>query len=192
LRLWRDRSSFRASETAGRGPRCRRIAGGQVPYYRCGSCGMTSYSAAGYSAPVACPTCGAALVDRTSGTLPPAPGLRRSLHPVPEAVAQARRALAVLAIPDPLRKTLALVVSELVTNSVRHASTPITLVVTDRDDDVRVEVGDDGPCFDWPVAERQSEGGGLGLTVVDALSKEWGIDRNGDGCAVWCVIPRNA
>ena len=164
-----------------------------MPYYRCGSCGVTSYSAAGYSAPVACPTCGAALVDRTSGTLPPAPGLRRSLHPVPEAVAQARRALAVLAIPDPLRKTLALVVSELVTNAVRHAGTPITLVVTDGDDDVRVEVGDDGPCFAWPPIEPHAENGGLGLKVVEALSREWGVDdRKGDGCAVWCVIPRNA
>ena len=163
-----------------------------MPYYRCGSCGVTSYSAAGYSAPVACPTCGAALVDRTSGTLPPAPGLRRSLHPVPESVAQARRALAVLAIPDQLRKTLSLVVSELVTNAVRHAGTPITLVVTDSEDDVRVEVGDDGPCFEWPPVEPHTGDGGRGLTVVDALSKEWGIARDGGGCAVWCVISRDA
>ena len=161
-----------------------------MPYYRCGSCGVTSYSAAGYSAPVACPTCGAALVDRTSRTLPPAPGLRRSLDAVPEAVGQARRALAVLAIPDQLRKTLALVVSELVTNSIRHAGAPITLVVTDGEDDVRVEVGDTGPCFDWPPAKPHSGEGGLGLTVVDALSKEWGVDRDAGGCAVWCVIPR--
>ena len=163
-----------------------------MPYYRCGDCGVTSYSAAGYSAPVACPTCGAALVDRTSGALPPAPGLRRSLHPVPESVAQARRALAVLAISDPLRRTLALVVSELVTNAVRHAGTPITLVVTDAEDEVRVKVEDNGPCFDWPPAEPRAGNGGLGLTVVDALSKEWGVDRVGGGCAVWCVIPRNA
>ena len=163
-----------------------------MPYYRCGSCGVTSYSAAGYSAPVACPTCGAALVDRTSGTLPPAPGLRRSLHPVPESVGQARRALAVLAIPDQVRKTLALVVSELVTNAIRHAGTPITLVVTDGEDELRVEVGDAGPGFDWPLTEPRPETGGLGLTVVDALSKEWGIDRDSGGCAVWCVIPREA
>lgn len=162
-----------------------------MPYYRCGSCGVTSYSAAGYSAPVACPTCGAALVDRTSGTLPPAPDLRRSLHPVPGAVAQARRALAVLAIPDPLRKTLALVVSELVTNAVRHAGTPITLVVTDGEEEVRVEVGDAGPGFEWSPKESHAENGGFGLTVVEALSKEWGVDSNGGGCAVWCVIPRN-
>ena len=161
-----------------------------MPYYRCGSCGLTSYSAAGYSASVACPTCGAALVDRTSGTLPPAPDLRRSLHPVPEAVAQARRALAVLAIPDPLRKKLALVVSELVTNAVRHAGTPITLVVTDGEEGVRVEVEDAGPGFEWPSTKPHVESGGLGLTVVEALSREWGIDRNGAGCAVWCVIPR--
>jgi anti-sigma regulatory factor (Ser/Thr protein kinase) len=107
-------------------------------------------------------------------------------------VAQARRALAVLAIPDQLRRTLALVVSELVTNAVRHARTPITLVVTDGEDELRVEVGDAGPCFDWPPAEPHAGDGGLGLTVVEALSNEWGVERNGGGCAVWCVIPRNA
>lgn len=35
-----------------------------MPYYRCADCGLSSYSAAGYSTPKACPNCSAALPDK--------------------------------------------------------------------------------------------------------------------------------
>ena len=161
-----------------------------MPYYRCRLCGVTSYSAAGYSTPSACPTCGEPLVDGTTGTIPPAPELTRRLEPVPESAAEARRALAVVALPEHTRRNLALIVSELVTNAIRHARTPLSLVISNGGEDVRVEVQDTGPGFEWPQSEERPEPeGGLGLTVVDALSKEWGVDREDDRCVVWCVIP---
>src|SRR5687767_715654 len=142
-----------------------------MPYYRCRACTLTSYSAAGYSTALACPTCGEPLTDGTTGTFPPAPGLTRRFEAVPESVGAARRALAALALPSDLRRSLALVVSELVTNSVRHAGTPVSLIVSNGGEDVRIEVRDTGPGFEWPQKDRpEPRLGGLGLTVVDALS----------------------
>ncbi len=91
----------------------------------------------------------------------------------------------------PLRPTvgarfddLLLVVSELVSNGVRHSKTRDIEVTVDTDTDtVRVEVGTDGPCFD-PTYEADR---GLGLVIVDRLSSAWGVDDS-NGCVVWAEL----
>jgi anti-sigma regulatory factor (Ser/Thr protein kinase) len=99
-----------------------------------------------------------------------------------EAPAAARRAL------EPLRGTthpalladLALVVSELVSNSVRHGpGGPITLrLVAASPSHVRGEVEDDG---DGTVAIRSAAagakpgGGGHGLRILDVVASRWGV-----------------
>lgn len=103
----------------------------------------------------------------------------------PASVAEARHALEPLeptVDPDTIR-TLELLVSELVTNSVRHGrgdgGGAIELVVSASPERVRVEVADSGPGFSArPRAEGQDPGSGWGLHLVEALSNRWGTERD--------------
>jgi anti-sigma regulatory factor (Ser/Thr protein kinase) len=84
-----------------------------------------------------------------------------------------------------------LLVSELVTNSVRHAGAgpgePIELHLTFSADRLHVDVHDHGHGFDPAVACRppsRTRNGGRGLFLVDQLADQWGV-TNGDGTHVW-------
>ncbi|HEU4895478.1 MAG TPA: ATP-binding protein [Acidimicrobiia bacterium] len=78
-----------------------------------------------------------------------------------------------------------LVVSELVSNSVRHgASEGIDVKVTNRNGRVRVEVTDDGPGFDASAPR----GEGLGLTIVERLADRWGMQDSGQRFTVWAEL----
>lgn len=90
-----------------------------------------------------------------------------------------------------------LLVSELVTNCVRHAAAgpedSIVLSVDIGDDRVRVSVVDRGPGFErptTPVTEQAAEAGsGWGLFLVDQLSEDWGVERD-SGATVWFEVNR--
>jgi serine/threonine-protein kinase RsbW len=92
----------------------------------------------------------------------------------------------------PMRPTLGdryddvvLVVSELVSNSVRHSSSEdIDVKVTNRNGWVRVEVTDDGPGF----AANAPRGEGLGLTIVERLADRWGMKDAGKRFTVWAEL----
>jgi len=80
-------------------------------------------------------------------------------------------------------------VSELVTNAVRHGRVgeDDTLVVhlALGEDVLRVEVCDSGPGFSGPAVPRpRPGGGGNGLMLVDRLSTAWGVSGD-DGTCVW-------
>lgn len=78
-----------------------------------------------------------------------------------------------------------LVVSELVSNSVRHgASDGIDVKVIARAGRVRVEVTDEGAGFD----ESQPRGDGLGLTVVERVADTWGIQDTRQRFTVWAEL----
>ena len=89
-----------------------------------------------------------------------------------------------------------LLVSELVTNCVKHAQVgpdeSIVLSVAIRDDSVRVSVADQGPGFeppDAPPSEEDAEaGGGWGLFLVEQLARSWGVERQ-QGATVWFELP---
>jgi anti-sigma regulatory factor (Ser/Thr protein kinase) len=95
-----------------------------------------------------------------------------------------------------LLENIRLLVSELVTNSIRHAhvgeSAWIHLRVEVREDRVRVEVTDPGPGFD-PVEPLPSiyQDSGWGLYLVGQISDRWGVDREGV-TRVWFEIDRLA
>jgi two-component sensor histidine kinase len=98
------------------------------------------------------------------------------------------------ALPEATRHALALVVAELVSNSVRHAGLAaddlIDLQVTVHDRVVRVAVHDCGRGFTPPApAGDPLVAGGEGFVIVAALSDGWGVDCDEDGCTVWCEIP---
>ena len=117
------------------------------------------------------------------------------LNPNSEAVLAARHSLdrfEGLLLPEKL-EDVRLVVSELVTNSVRHAGLSpdeqISLAVVIADGSVRGRVCDPGPGFEKPTEPkpRTDLSGGWGLPIVERISDRWGIKRNGCAC-VWFEI----
>lgn len=81
-----------------------------------------------------------------------------------------------------------LLVSELVTNVVRHvdpgAGGRICLTI-ERGDRLRVEVCDNGSGFEpAPRADRQDEASGWGLHILAQLATRWGVESDG-GTRVW-------
>lgn len=123
------------------------------------------------------------------------PELTLRLNPGPEAVPAARKALD--GLTGMLEKTVwedcRLLVTELVTNGVRHGSArgPLGLAVNVDDDRVRVEVSDRGRGFSPPDAPMpHADGtGGWGLQLVDRLAAQWGVDIS-DGTCVWFELAR--
>jgi anti-sigma regulatory factor (Ser/Thr protein kinase) len=98
-----------------------------------------------------------------------------------EAPATARRALKGLTgrISEGRARDLALLVSELVTNAVRHAhGERLRLVVTLDARALRVEVHDPGNGFEPREPEPDpTRPSGWGLFLVDELADRWGVDR---------------
>ena len=93
--------------------------------------------------------------------------------------------------PDGMRDDLLLLLTEVVTNAVRHSGTrtgePIEIEVREQDDCVRVEVVDAGDGFEPPerLVPDLTRTGGLGLVLVDRISRAWGVRRSPQGATVW-------
>jgi anti-sigma regulatory factor (Ser/Thr protein kinase) len=95
-------------------------------------------------------------------------------------------------------ETALLLVSELVTNSVRHSGVPEGEDVVVRVDlwrgGCRLEVED--PGRDGVIAPQPHDllnGGGMGLNLVQMLSERWGVVRAAEGpTRVWAQLPRDA
>lgn len=121
-------------------------------------------------------------VDRTlrlKATVASVRSARHALDDVPELSAFPR-----------LRFDAGLLVTELVSNSVRHsgmaATDQITLAVSFGEGCLRVEVIDTGPGFEPPnLVEPPLGASGRGLFLVDALADEWAVDRSDAGTVVW-------
>jgi anti-sigma regulatory factor (Ser/Thr protein kinase) len=114
----------------------------------------------------------------------------------PYAAAWARNALLAVEqrIEPDLMDDVRLLVSELVTNSVRHSDAPagdsVRLDVAVDSRHVRVEVCDGGPGFEpRPREPGQSAAGGWGLFLVDRLADRWGVSYN-HVTRVWFEIER--
>jgi serine/threonine-protein kinase RsbW len=101
-------------------------------------------------------------------------------------------------VPTPTLDNATLVMSELVTNSVRHsnqdAERGIVIRVQVSPPAFRLEVQDGG--HDGVIAPRTPDpvaGSGFGLAVVERLSERWGLERSEDtGTRVWAQLPRGA
>ena len=84
-----------------------------------------------------------------------------------------------------------LLVSELVTNSVRHADVTrdatVRLSVEMAGGVVRLEVEDSGDGAIQAVPPDREHGGGFGLYIVDALAERWGSAHDGN-TRVWAEL----
>ncbi len=114
--------------------------------------------------------------------------LRLTLPVAPRSVPIARHAVANLdGLPAGRERDLQLIVSELVTNAIRHAGKgpkdQIRLEARYREGSVRVAVHDGGPGFDPYTAPRRHNGG-HGLILVDRLADDWGVEPGG----VWATL----
>ncbi|WP_314412292.1 ATP-binding SpoIIE family protein phosphatase [Streptomyces kroppenstedtii] len=93
---------------------------------------------------------------------------------------------------DSVADTAELLVSELVTNAVRHShSRPVDLRLV-RGDTLLCEVADDDHTLPTLLSAGRLDEFGRGLRVVSTLAHEWGTSRTGSGKTVWCelTLPR--
>jgi anti-sigma regulatory factor (Ser/Thr protein kinase) len=123
--------------------------------------------------------------------------LHLTLKTGPEAAGEGRHALDRLAgaMPDEQLETLRLLVTELLTNSIRHGTDGdgwIALDVEIYANSVRVAVTDRGPGFDAPEnpTPHHDRPGGWGLCLVDRLASRWGVARD-QGTRVWFELDRS-
>jgi len=125
------------------------------------------------------------------------PSLRVELHRDVRAPALARAAvsdrLASLGVDGTLGQTIVLLVSEVVSNAVRHSSGPadssIRLRVSFGEELVRVEVTDAGEGFTPRPRDPERVGDGYGLYLLEKSATCWGVE-GGHSTTVWFELAR--
>lgn len=112
----------------------------------------------------------------------------------PRSIPRARKALAPLEtmVDQVTWLNLKLLVSELVTNAIRHVppdrAKGLQVVVTRTEQLVRVEVADHGVGFvPRPPPDAEDRASGWGLNILAKLASRWGVE-NDDGAHVWFEI----
>jgi signal transduction histidine kinase len=79
-----------------------------------------------------------------------------------------------------------LVTHELASNAMCHAGTDDVLVRLSRaDNDLRIEVSDDGPC----TTEGEPPQHGLGRSIIGAHCRAWGVEGTPTGKRIWALVP---
>ena len=108
------------------------------------------------------------------------------------AAGQARHSLRASSCADhraSVLKASVLLVSELVTDAVRHGVPPVTLALRcDESTGLEIQVSDGSlhrPALQGPSADDL---GGRGVVLVDALSEAWGVVPTETGKVVWCRL----
>jgi anti-sigma regulatory factor (Ser/Thr protein kinase) len=109
------------------------------------------------------------------------------------AIGTARRfvaaALASWRVEGSVGEDAALVVSELVTNAVLHASPPLALDLHRTADGVRISVDDASARLPEPAGPPPADAeSGRGLGLVAALGLSWGVEPRPPGKRVWCLL----
>lgn len=86
-------------------------------------------------------------------------------------------------------KAFELVVTEVVSNAVRHGGVPgdqIRMAITPKDGFMCVQVTDPGPgLVPKPGALEADVDGGFGLFIVEHLTRRWGVTRENSQTRVW-------
>lgn len=93
---------------------------------------------------------------------------------------------------DTLLDSAVLLVSELVSNAVLHAGTPIVVVLRREEGRLRAEVRDGSTRL--PTAKHYSSlsGTGRGLLLLDRIADQWGAGPDGTGKIVWFELDSSA
>jgi anti-sigma regulatory factor (Ser/Thr protein kinase) len=91
---------------------------------------------------------------------------------------------------EDLVDSVTLLVSELVTNAVLHASSAPRVDIHLSEQTVRVEVYDDDPAMPRARAPEEGASGGRGLLLVERIASRWGAQPQGRGKVVWFELLR--
>jgi len=127
------------------------------------------------------------------GAVAPGGTIAARLAAVPESVGEARgltaAACARWRIPIKVSGRIQVVVSELVSNSVQHARTPLELVLRRTSSYVHVTVSD-GDKRPARLREPRDplQPGGRGLVLVEAFAAAWGCHPHAGGKSTWATI----
>jgi anti-sigma regulatory factor (Ser/Thr protein kinase) len=113
-----------------------------------------------------------------------------TVRPEPHSVPRARERVIALAAPfvDGTRiGDLRLVISEVITNAIRHGGSGDVLVgVMPKPGYLCVQVTDTGDGFaPRPRAFEPDDDGGFGLFLVERLTRRWGLTRENSNTRVW-------
>ena len=90
-----------------------------------------------------------------------------------------------------LEETAVLLISELVTNAVRHARPGRLAMALYLDADgawLRIEVHDADPRMPQPRTPDMLDGSGFGFVLLEALAGKWGVRQTVTGKAVWAEL----
>lgn len=109
------------------------------------------------------------------------------VHAVAEARRFVERALARWEREDD--GTIALVVSELVTNAVLYGHGAGTVVLRLGCDRITVEVSDRSAAVPMTRPATDDAEIGRGMHIIEAASLSWGVRPRGEGKVVWCELP---
>ncbi|MFB4305429.1 ATP-binding protein [Actinomadura sp. GTD37] len=109
---------------------------------------------------------------------------------------RARRAVreraAKVVADEELLDDVELMTAEAVANAVLHGSGLVTVTIATDGRVLRVEVADDGPAHADPADAdphgRRRLDHGRGLTVIDALAGEWGLDQSPGRTRLWFTV----
>jgi GAF domain-containing protein/anti-sigma regulatory factor (Ser/Thr protein kinase) len=113
------------------------------------------------------------------------------LEPVVESTPVARHWVAahLRDLPAEVTGCAALLTSELVTNAVLHAATPLCVTLHILPDRIRVDVADGNPSFPSIKEYGKEAATGRGLTLFNTLASNWGVQAVEDGKIVWFELP---
>jgi anti-sigma regulatory factor (Ser/Thr protein kinase) len=90
---------------------------------------------------------------------------------------------------DDLRANASLLISEVVTNALLHASGPVTVEVLQEGSAYRIAVSDRSKTPPTEKGYRSDDATGRGLQLVECLAAAWGWERTGTGKVVWFDLP---
>jgi anti-sigma regulatory factor (Ser/Thr protein kinase) len=83
---------------------------------------------------------------------------------------------------------LVLVASELTTNALLHARTPMRVRLAEEAEGIRLSVRDGSGQQPRGRDFSVESGTGRGLLLLESLAAEWGVEPHDDGKTVWCRI----
>jgi anti-sigma regulatory factor (Ser/Thr protein kinase) len=116
-------------------------------------------------------------------------------------VSAARHALAdeldAEGVGTPMRDDAVLVLSELISNAIKHAAPlpdgEISVRWALQQDRLHLEITDGGALTRPQAAVAAvSAMGGRGLDIVRTICSEWGVTEDGNAVTVWADLPRSA
>ncbi|MDX3771191.1 MULTISPECIES: SpoIIE family protein phosphatase [unclassified Streptomyces] len=110
--------------------------------------------------------------------------LPQDIAAVSSARTLAERQLSVWGLKDENKFMATLVISELVTNAIRYASSPISLRLI-RQDKLTCEVSDGSSTAPYIQYALPDEEGGRGLYIVAECSSRWGVRHESTGKTIW-------